>query len=130
MDGLKHELASVGIELGGFYDGAPYPKNKGGLTSNQLKIFDAIVRAHGKRLAAKESTELRGLLGDNSAEWLAYLEARKAAIKEARQARYAAEVDALRNDIEESALQAGKTPDFSPVWALKDAIRALLSYPE
>ena len=123
VNSLIRESATVGLAYIGIINGEP------SIIGDQT-LASLVIAAHGKTSTDAEIIALKAHLGAESAEWAAYVEARKAPTRAARQARYRDETDALRLKADEdftigsedwlAAIEAWK--------AAKAAIRAEFPY--
>jgi len=92
-------------------------------------LVKSVIAAHDTMLSCAESVALREHLGAESAEWAAYLEARKQPVAAERARRYAAETDSLFMKAWE--LDGAERDAALAAWkAAKGKIREELPYPE
>jgi hypothetical protein len=122
---IFNQLQSVGVKCQQIIDGVPI------VVEQDQEIATLVVAAHDKQDGDSEIADLKTHLGAESDEWVAYVDARKAPIREQRQARYRDETDPMRLKIDEdytpgsqdwsSALEDWKTA--------KNQIREDLPYP-
>lgn len=123
-DKIRKEALAVGCSLG-LIVGDSYE-----VVTGDAGLIPYIAAAHGKVAGDPEIAAFRDYLGASSPKWLAYVEARKLPTREARQARYRDETDALRLKADED-FTIGSEDWLAAVeaWkAAKAAIRAELPY--
>lgn len=123
---LTTELNAVGLVCTGLTNGVPVIEG----TTNQT-LVDLVVNAHDKQDGDAEIDALKGHLGVESSEWLAYVEVRQQPIKTARRARYRDETDPLKLKADEDNVIG--SDDWNTAiqnWRdAKDTIRLELPYP-
>jgi hypothetical protein len=122
---MLNEIQSVGITCNRITNGAPIVREE------DQGLADLVVAAHEKQDGDSEITDLKAHLGADSDEWAAYVEARKAPIREERQARYKDGTDPMRFSMDEDHTPG--SDDWNVAlgeWrAAKQAIKAELPYP-
>lgn len=123
---LITELNAVGLVCTGLTNGIPVIE---GATDQDL--VDLVVVARDKQDGDQEITDLKDYLGAGSDEWLAYVTARQAPAKDARQKRYRDETDPMRLKADEDHIIGSDDWDTAiQAWRdAKDQIRLELPYP-
>jgi hypothetical protein len=124
---LVEELVSVGLTVGGV-------DSEGRVDCEGVYdpvLPSLVVNAHDHLLTSEECWLLRDYLGEESQEWVAYLEARKGPVREARAQRYRVETDPLGWKARELEVSGEDATSAWEEWkAIKDSIREELPYPE
>jgi|WetSurMetagenome_2_1015567.scaffolds.fasta_scaffold893640_1 hypothetical protein len=121
-------LGSIGLRI----EGASSSGRVQWADSPNEPVAQAVFASIDKPLGSTECLELRELLGPESKEWAAYVEARKAPIKQQREERYRAEAEPFRSSIDEF-YEIGSKEWLAAieVWkAVKQGIRDELPYPD
>lgn len=120
------EFKAVGLQINGMdSDG-----NVSWASTPNNELAMLLIYAHEKGSGSPEITALRDHLGVESVEWVAYVEARKQPVQQARQLRYREETDALRLKADEDhTIGSDEWLAAIEAWkAAKEAIRLELPY--
>lgn len=125
MSDILAEINAVGISCRRIRDGVP------DVPEDQQELASLVVAAADKQDGDPEIDALKNALGAESEEWAAYVETRKAPIREQRQARYKNETDPMYLKIDEdhtplSVEWEGALQDWRNA---KNQIREDLPYP-
>jgi hypothetical protein len=96
-DTLLSAIRMLGLPMRGYLNGSP--RFSRDLTGEESALFELIVSAHEQPLTSTECLALQAAITNE--QWLAYQDVRKAPIRQAREARYRAETDALRMKADE-----------------------------
>lgn len=102
---LRKEALSVGCHVGLI----AWPDVE--TVSGDPGLVGLVIAAHARVAGDPEITALRDYLGASSPEWMAYVECRKARIKEARAERFL-ECDRILGDLLESAITSDTGDGF------------------